>query len=90
MLEVNIQSLFSSPPRCAEVLILILFVLLALLWLTREPRFIPGWGKIFEIEESGKRYTTTLCILYCNLQIFVVTNFSSHGSGRKFVYESVY
>ena len=79
MLDVNIQSLFSSPPRCAEVLILILFVLLALLWLTREPRFIPGWGKIFEIEESGKRYSTL--IIYCNLHFFfVVTNFPSHRS----------
>jgi hypothetical protein len=42
--------------RYAEVLILVIFILLALLWLTREPKFIPGWGHIFQTEESGKRY----------------------------------
>ena len=41
--------------RFAEILVLLMFLLLAILWLTREPRFIPGWGKIFETEESGKR-----------------------------------
>ena len=46
----------STPCRCAEVLVLVMFTILALLWLTREPRFIPGWGEIFETEESGKRY----------------------------------
>lgn len=41
--------------RYAEVLVLVMFVLLALLWLTREPKFIPGWGHIFRTEEGGKR-----------------------------------
>ena len=42
--------------RYAEVLVLILFILLALLWLFREPKFIPGWGSFFESEENGARY----------------------------------
>lgn len=28
----------------AEVSVLVLFVLLVLLWFTREPGFMPGWG----------------------------------------------
>lgn len=54
--------------RFAEILVLLMFLLLAILWLTREPRFIPGWGKIFETEESGKSYfsdaTTALLIVF--------------------------
>lgn len=53
--------------RYAEVLILVIFILLALLWLTREPKFIPGWGKIFQTEESGKRYIRICIIITCML-----------------------
>ncbi|ESO01619.1 hypothetical protein HELRODRAFT_157200 [Helobdella robusta] len=30
----------------AEAVILLLFILLALLWLTRHPEFVPGWGSL--------------------------------------------
>ena len=42
--------------RYAEVLVLVMFILLALLWLFREPKFIPGWGSFFESDENGARY----------------------------------
>ncbi|XP_064613376.1 solute carrier family 13 member 2-like [Liolophura sinensis] len=32
----------------AEITVLVLFILLALLWLTRNPVFIPGWGALFK------------------------------------------
>ena len=32
----------------AEIATLIHFVLLAVLWLTREPEFMPGWAVLFE------------------------------------------
>ncbi len=32
----------------AEVWVAIFFVLLALLWLTREPEFVDGWGSLLE------------------------------------------
>ncbi len=41
--------------RYAEVLVLVLFGLLVVLWFTREPRFIPGWGSLFLSEEEGDR-----------------------------------
>lgn len=40
--------------RYSEVVVLVLFILLALLWLFREPRFIPGWASIFP-SKDGKR-----------------------------------
>lgn len=42
--------------RYAEVLVLVLFGLLVVLWFTREPRFIPGWGSLFLSEEEGDRW----------------------------------
>lgn len=43
--------------RYAEVFVLLLFLLLALLWLFREPKFIDGWGSFFKTDgESGQRY----------------------------------
>ena len=40
--------------RYAEVVVLLLFALLAVLWLFREPHFIPGWASIFS-SENGER-----------------------------------
>ena len=33
--------------RFAESCVLIIFILLVLLWFTREPGFIPGWAVLF-------------------------------------------
>ena len=55
------------PCRCAEVLVLVMFTMLALLWLTREPRFIPGWGEGFKTEDSGKRYTSLSHDAFCTV-----------------------
>ena len=41
--------------RFAEVQVLICFVSLAILWLLRQPRFMPGWGEIFKIDESSNK-----------------------------------
>ncbi|CAG5124708.1 unnamed protein product, partial [Candidula unifasciata] len=37
-----------GPMSFAEILVLINFVLLALLWVTRKPGFIPGWNSLFD------------------------------------------
>lgn len=39
----------------------VLFILLAVLWLFREPRFIPGWASIFP-SKDGKRYILLLTL----------------------------
>lgn len=40
----------------AEGSILILFILLVILWITRDPGFVPGWGSLFR-----RKYTTDSC-----------------------------
>ena len=37
----------------------VLFVTLILLWLFREPKFIPGWGSVFSTDDDGRRYACT-------------------------------
>uniref|UniRef100_A0A0B7APS4 Citrate transporter-like domain-containing protein n=1 Tax=Arion vulgaris TaxID=1028688 RepID=A0A0B7APS4_9EUPU len=37
-----------GPMSYAEIVVLVNFVLLALLWVTRKPGFIPGWNSLFD------------------------------------------
>ena len=37
------------------MLLLVMFLILIMLWLFREPRFIPGWGALFR-EEGNTLY----------------------------------
>lgn len=54
--------------KYAEVVVMVMFVLLVLLWLFREPKFIPGWGAIFKTTESGSSFfsdaSTALMIVF--------------------------
>lgn len=42
--------------RFAEIAVLCCFTMLALLWLLRDPKFIPGWGVLFRADENGRRW----------------------------------
>lgn len=53
ILVLMIKIFFCS--RYAEVLVLAFYAILVLLWLFREPGFIPGWGILFRTE-NGTRY----------------------------------
>lgn len=55
LLYYSYNMLYVRTCRYAELLLLLMFVILILLWLFREPRFIKGWGIIFR-EENGDRY----------------------------------
>ena len=44
--------LHSSYP---EVMVLVIFVILVLLWVFRELNFIPGWAAVFPTYENGRR-----------------------------------
>lgn len=34
--------------RFAEIMVVICFIMLVLLWFLREPKFMPGWGELFK------------------------------------------
>ena len=67
--------------RYAEMLVLLSFIVLALLWFLREPRFIPGWGDLFPQGENGNRWELkteedALAITYHLHNIYKLTGFS--------------
>ena len=45
--------------RFAEVLVLLNFLLLAMLWVTRSPGFIPGWSLLFQKGSVRPEYKRT-------------------------------
>ena len=44
-----------GPMNFAEKAVTFLFVLLVVLWFTREPGFFTGWGNLAFSDENGKR-----------------------------------
>lgn len=40
--------MFPKPPSYPEVVTGVFFILMTLLWFTREPGFVPGWTSLFQ------------------------------------------
>uniref|UniRef100_A0A8C3W450 Solute carrier family 13 member 2 n=1 Tax=Catagonus wagneri TaxID=51154 RepID=A0A8C3W450_9CETA len=47
-----------GPLSFAEMAVTVLFVLLVVLWFTREPGFFPGWGNLAFSDQDGKTMTS--------------------------------
>jgi di/tricarboxylate transporter len=58
--------------RYAEVVVLSLFVLLALLWLFREPRFIPGWASVFRSSGGASYFSDSSTAMFVVFLMFVI------------------
>ncbi|KAM4699333.1 solute carrier family 13 member 2-like [Discoglossus pictus] len=55
----------------AEVCVLVLFVLLVLLWFSRDPGFMPGWATI-SFNRDGKDYVTDATVaIFVSLMMFL-------------------
>ncbi|XP_009071715.1 PREDICTED: solute carrier family 13 member 2, partial [Acanthisitta chloris] len=73
--------------KFAEIAVLILFILLILLWFTREPGFIPGWATVL-FNQNGESYVTdaTVAIFISVLLFIIPSDFSSreeqHTGGK--------
>ncbi|XP_072326084.1 Na(+)/citrate cotransporter-like isoform X1 [Scyliorhinus torazame] len=61
-----------GPMRFAEKAVLILFVSLVVLWFTREPGFIPGWGNVL-FDKGGREYVSDATVaLFVAFLMFIV------------------
>ncbi|XP_072326076.1 Na(+)/citrate cotransporter-like isoform X1 [Scyliorhinus torazame] len=61
-----------GPMRFAEKAVLILFVSLVVLWFTREPGFIPGWGNVL-FDKGGREYVTdATVVLFIAFLMFII------------------
>ncbi|XP_077984621.1 solute carrier family 13 member 4-like [Glandiceps talaboti] len=76
-IAVGIQKEYDAlgPIKWAEVVVLVMFAILILVWFFEEPRFIPGWKPLFK-----EGYVTATCVCY----IMVLLCFIVPASGPSF------
>ncbi|XP_078404405.1 Na(+)/citrate cotransporter-like isoform X2 [Cetorhinus maximus] len=56
----------------AEKAVLVLFILLVVLWFTRDPGFVPGWGNVL-FDKNGHEYVTdATVVLFIAILMFIV------------------
>ncbi|KAM8818269.1 solute carrier family 13 member 2 [Rhynchonycteris naso] len=62
-----------GPMTFAEKAVTILFVLLVLLWFTREPGFFPGWGNVAFSDEKGESMVSDGTVaIFISIIMFIV------------------
>ncbi|NXV00570.1 S13A2 protein, partial [Cettia cetti] len=58
--------------KFAEIEVLILFILLVLLWFTREPGFIPGWATVLFNKDNTSYVTDATVALFISILLFIL------------------
>ncbi|XP_069801922.1 solute carrier family 13 member 2 [Dendropsophus ebraccatus] len=60
-----------GPMTYAEICVLVLFILLVILWFSRDPGFMPGWATI-SFNKGGKEYVTDATVaVFVSLMMFL-------------------
>ncbi|XP_017687958.1 PREDICTED: solute carrier family 13 member 2-like [Lepidothrix coronata] len=74
--------------KFAEIVVLILFILLVLLWFTREPGFIPGWATVLFNKDDISYVTDATVAIFISLLLFIIpsgfSNNAQTGGRSKF------
>ncbi|NXB99768.1 S13A2 protein, partial [Orthonyx spaldingii] len=58
--------------KFAEIEVLVIFVLLVLLWFTREPGFIPGWATVLFNTKDTSYVTDATVALFVSILLFIL------------------
>ncbi|KAM6338107.1 solute carrier family 13 member 2 [Alca torda] len=70
--------------KFAEIAVLVLFILLVLLWFTRDPGFIPGWATVlFNTGDTSYVTDATVAIFISVLLFIIPSDISTHDSDRE-------
>ncbi|KFP27624.1 Solute carrier family 13 member 2, partial [Colius striatus] len=56
----------------SEIAVLIIFVLLVLLWFTREPGFIPGWATVLFNKDNTSYVTDGTVAIFISILLFII------------------
>ncbi|NXM95593.1 S13A2 protein, partial [Sylvia borin] len=56
----------------AEIQVLIIFILLVLLWFTREPGFFPGWATVLFNKDNTSYVTDATVALFVSILLFIL------------------
>ncbi|NXI84522.1 S13A2 protein, partial [Rhipidura dahli] len=66
--------------RFAEIEVLILFILLVVLWFTREPGFFPGWATVLFNKDNKSYVTDATVAIFISVLLFILpSGFSKQG-----------
>ncbi|XP_027745765.1 LOW QUALITY PROTEIN: solute carrier family 13 member 2-like [Empidonax traillii] len=72
--------------KFAEIAVLVLFILLVLLWFTREPGFIPGWATVLFNKDNISYVTDGTVAIFIAVLLFIVPsgfyNAQTDGSSK--------
>ncbi|XP_069647357.1 solute carrier family 13 member 2 isoform X1 [Haliaeetus albicilla] len=58
--------------KFAEIAVLILFILLVLLWFTRDPGFIPGWATVLFNKNDTSYVTDATVAIFISILLFII------------------
>ncbi|NXV88237.1 S13A2 protein, partial [Calonectris borealis] len=69
--------------KFAEIAVLILFVLLVLLWFTRDPGFIPGWATVLFNKNDTSYVTDATVAIFISVLLFIIPSDISSNNRDK-------
>ncbi|XP_075567200.1 solute carrier family 13 member 1 [Pelecanus crispus] len=75
-----------GPISYPEIVTLVLFILMTLLWFTREPGFIPGWSSLFPKYKGYATDSTTALVIGLLFFIIPAKTFSRTSNGQNTVF----
>ncbi|NXO53969.1 S13A2 protein, partial [Aramus guarauna] len=61
-----------GPMKFAEIAVLILFLLLVVLWFTRDPGFIPGWATVLFNKNDTSYVTDATVAIFISVLLFII------------------
>ncbi|NXX55918.1 S13A2 protein, partial [Scopus umbretta] len=67
----------------AEIAVLILFILLVLLWFTRDPGFIPGWATVLFNKNDTSYVTDATVAIFISVLLFIIPSDISNNDREK-------
>ncbi|KFW12003.1 Solute carrier family 13 member 2, partial [Fulmarus glacialis] len=69
--------------KFAEIAVLILFILLVLLWFTRDPGFIPGWATVLFNKSDTSYVTDATVAIFISVLLFIIPSDISSNNRDK-------
>ncbi|NXN56748.1 S13A2 protein, partial [Rynchops niger] len=70
--------------KFAEIAVLILFILLVLLWFTRDPGFIPGWATVLFNKSDTSYVTDATVAMFISVLLFIIpSDISTHDRDKE-------
>ncbi|NWH53347.1 S13A2 protein, partial [Fregata magnificens] len=77
------ESMKLGSMKFAEIAVLVLFILLVLLWFTRDPGFIPGWATVLFNKNNTSYVTDATVAIFISILLFIIPSDISNGRDKQ-------